>query len=79
MKLPRDISGRALADALIRHWGHRKVNQVGSHIIPQADDPRHHRLSVPDHAALRIGTLNAIPRSAADAKGVLREDIVEKL
>ncbi|MBV9993459.1 MAG: type II toxin-antitoxin system HicA family toxin [Alphaproteobacteria bacterium] len=79
MKLPRDIAGRDLARALIRHWGYVQVNQVGSHIILQTDNPKHHRLSVPDHDSLRIGTLNAILRSVAEAKGVRREDIVEKL
>ena len=79
MKLPRDMAGRDLVHALIKHWGYRQVNQVGSHIILQTDDPKHHRLSVPDHSPLRIGTLNAILRSVADAKGVTRETVVASL
>ena len=79
MKLPRDIAGRKLVELLIRHWGYRKVNQVGSHIILQTDNPRHHRLSVPDHASLRVGTLNAILRAVAEVKGVRRDVIMEKL
>lgn len=79
MKLPRDISGRDLVQSLVRHWGDRQVNQVGSHIVLQTDDPKHHRLSIPDHDSLKVGTLNAILRSVADAKGARREDIVGKL
>lgn len=78
MKLPRDMAGRDLARVLIKHWGYRQVNQVGSHMILQTDSPKHHRLSVPDHDELRIGTLNAILRSVAEAKGVRREDVVQK-
>jgi predicted RNA binding protein YcfA (HicA-like mRNA interferase family) len=76
MKLPRDISGRELVKALGRHWGYRQVHQVGSHIILQTDAPKHHRLSVPDHTPLRLGTLNGILRAVAQAKRVRREDIL---
>ncbi len=79
MKLPRDVSGRRLAAALARSWGYREVNRVGSHIILQTDSPAHHRLSVPDHSPLRIGTLNAILKAVAQAKNVSREDIVASL
>ena len=79
MKLPRDISGRELAGVLTRRWGYVQVNQVGSHIILQTQTPQHHRLSVPDHSPLRIGTLNGILRSVACTKGVSRDDIVASL
>ena len=79
MKLPRDISGRHLVGVLVRRWGYRQVNQVGSHIILQTEVPQHHRLSVPDHTPLRIGTFNAILRAVAHAKGVTREDIIASL
>jgi hypothetical protein len=28
--LPRDLDGQRLAQALIRYWGYREVNRVGS-------------------------------------------------
>jgi predicted RNA binding protein YcfA (HicA-like mRNA interferase family) len=77
VKLPRDLCGRDLAAHLCRTWGYQKVNQVGSHIILQTESPGHHRLSVPDHNPLRIGTLNAILRQVAAAKGVARETILQ--
>lgn len=48
-------------------------------MILQTETPQHHRLSVPDHSPLRIGTLNGILRSVACTKGVSRDDIVASL
>jgi len=79
VKLPRRLYGRELARVLCARWAYRQVNQVGSHIILQTEIPQHHRLSVPDHKPLRIGTLNAILREVAAAKGVAREDILATL
>jgi predicted RNA binding protein YcfA (HicA-like mRNA interferase family) len=79
VKLPRDIAGRDLVRALIRNWDYREVNRVGSHIILQTETPTHHRVSVPDHDPLRIGTLTAILRSIARAKNVSREELIASL
>ena len=79
MKLPRDIHGRELAAALCRHWGYRVIHQSGSHIILQTETPEHHRISVPAHKPLRIGTLNAILRSVAATKRTLRETILASM
>ena len=79
MKIPRDVYGRDLAAVLCRHWGYRQVNQVGSHIILQTDAPGHHRVSVPDHKPLRLGTFNAILREIAVAKRTTREAILATL
>ncbi len=79
MKLPRDLSGKRLADALCRHWGYVEVHRVGSHIILQTESPLHHRLSVPNHNSLRVGTLSGIIRSVALAKRVTREEVLASL
>lgn len=79
MKLPRDVSGRDLVKALSRDWGYKQVHQVGSHIILQADDPGSHRISIPDHSPLRLGTFNAILRAVAAAKHVTKEDLLRSL
>jgi predicted RNA binding protein YcfA (HicA-like mRNA interferase family) len=76
MKLPRDLSGAELIKRLCKHHGYRRVNQEGSHVILETDSPRHHRLAIPDHNPLRIGTLNAILRAVAEVKGVKKEDIL---
>lgn len=79
MKIPRDLSGLELTKTLCRDWGYQKVNQVGSHIILQTEAPSSHRVAIPAHGSLRIGTLNAILRAIADHKGVSREDILNTL
>ena len=76
MKIPRDLYGRDLAAVLCRDWGYAKVNQVGSHIILQTETPGHHRVSIPDHKPLRLGTLNAILREVAAAKKTTREALL---
>ena len=79
MKLPRDLSGAELIKLLCKHFGYRRVNQEGSHVILETSEPRQHRISIPDHASLRIGTLNAILRVIATVKGVEKEDILRHL
>ena len=79
MKLPRNLAGADLADFLCTHYGYRRIHQVGSHIILQSEQPAHHRLSIPGHNPLRLGTLNAILRSVAAAKNISKETILRQL
>ena len=79
MKLPRDLSGKRLADTLCKHWGYVEVHQTGSHIILETEQPSHQRIAVPAHRALRIGTLNAILRAVSQHKQTTREDILSSL
>jgi len=79
MKLPRDVSGKLLADTLCRSWRYRKVHQTGSHIILETEYPSHQRVAIPDHDALRVGTFNSILRAVSDHKGVMREAILATL
>lgn len=79
MKLPRDLSGEMLAKALCQSFAYVRVHQSGSHIILQTEAPSHHRLAVPAHPALRIGTLNAILRAVADVHGTSKSALMENL
>tara|TARA_Y100001934_G_scaffold262698_1_gene337457 strand:+ start:1318 stop:1557 length:240 start_codon:yes stop_codon:yes gene_type:complete len=79
MKLPRNLAGRALVQVLCRDFGYQKVHQVGSHIVLETDSPSHHRIPIPDHTPLRLGTLNAILRAVARAKGISKNDILSML
>ena len=79
MKLPRDLAGRALIRVLCREFDYKEVHQVGSHVVLETNDPSHHRIPVPDHKPLRIGTLNAILRAVARAKGIDKRDILAEL
>ena len=79
MKLPRDLSGNELVAVLCKRWGYVKIHQVGSHIILQTDEPSAHRIAVPAHKPLRVGTLNAILSAVAAHKHVHRETILKEL
>lgn len=76
MKLPRDLSGETLARHLTKRWQYGRVHQVGSHIILETEEPSHHRVAVPAHIPLRIGTLNAILSAVAAHKGVTKDEIL---
>jgi len=71
------LSGAELIKLLCKHHDYRKVNQEGSHVILETESPLHHRLAVPDHNPLRIGTLNAILRSVAEVKGLTKEEVLK--
>ena len=79
MKLPRDLSGEDLVKHLCKRWEYLKIHQVGSHIILQTQQPTSHRIAVPAHNPLRIGTLNAILSDIAAHKIVPKEDILKNI
>lgn len=77
MKLPRDLSGHNLVKHLCKHWAYEEIHQVGSHVILQTSVPVHHRVAIPAHDSLRIGTLNSILSAVAVHKGVGKEEILK--
>jgi predicted RNA binding protein YcfA (HicA-like mRNA interferase family) len=76
MKLPRDLSGEELIKHLCKRWECERIHQIGSHVILQTEQPGHHRIAVPAHSPLRIGTLNSILAAVAAHRGVSKEDIL---
>jgi len=61
---------------LCKHHGYSRVNKEGSHVVLQTEIPQHHRIAVPDHRVLRIGTLNSILNAVARAKGISKDDVL---
>jgi predicted RNA binding protein YcfA (HicA-like mRNA interferase family) len=59
LKLPRDLSGAELAQAL-QKVGYRVTRQTGSHKRLTTSEGGEHHLTIPAHDALRIGTLAGI-------------------
>ena len=53
-----------------------KVNEAGSHIILQTQEPTPHRVAVFTHKALRVGTLNGTLSEVANHKGADRQAIL---
>ena len=79
MKLPRDLSGSALAKLLCQYWSYVQVYQTGSHIILDTEEPSHQRIAIPAHKSIRVGTLHNILKSVAHHKGINRQEILDKL
>ena len=78
MRIPRDISGLDLAKAL-RSLGYEMTRQAGSHLRLTTHEPGEHHVTVPVHAALRLGTLNAILTDVARHLGISRDELVSRL
>lgn len=78
MKLPRDLSGRDLAQSL-EILGYRITRQAGSHLRLTTQQQGEHHLTIPDHASLRVGTLAAILGEVGDHFGLARQEVVDRL
>jgi predicted RNA binding protein YcfA (HicA-like mRNA interferase family) len=78
MRLPRDLSGREAARALSR-FGYAITRQTGSHIRLTTTVGGEHHLTIPDHQALRVGTLAAVLDDVASHLGRDREDLFTEL
>ncbi|MEO8196245.1 MAG: type II toxin-antitoxin system HicA family toxin [Thermoanaerobaculia bacterium] len=79
MKLPRDLSGARLIGHLMSRWSYRRIHQVGSHVTLETDEPSRHRIVIPGHGSLRVGTLAAILTGVARHKGVSRDALLAGL
>ena len=48
-------------------------------MVLETEQPRHHRVAIPAHHSLRLGTLNAILRSVARAKQIDKDHMLRHL
>ncbi|MFZ1007600.1 MAG: type II toxin-antitoxin system HicA family toxin [Candidatus Sulfotelmatobacter sp.] len=79
MRLPRDLSGHELIH-LLRRYGYERTRQVGSHIrLESSLRGDIHRLTVPDHKTMRVGTLSAILSDVADYLRIERSQLEQEL
>jgi len=78
MRLPRGLSGDALAEAL-RRVGYSTTRQTGSHLRLTTSVSGEHHVTVPRHGQLKLGTLSGILADVADHLGMTRSQLVERL
>jgi len=64
VRLPRDLAGEDLSTRLAV-LGYRITRQTGSHLRLTTDRGGEHHVTLPRHAALRVGTLSAIVSDVA--------------
>jgi len=78
LKLPRDVSGEELASRL-RRLGYEVSRRTGSHMRLVRIDKTEHRVTIPSHDALKVGTLNGILKDIAVHLGISRDELVRLL
>ncbi|MCE7915051.1 MAG: type II toxin-antitoxin system HicA family toxin [Nitrosomonas sp. PRO4] len=78
MKLPRNVSGAQLIKALTR-LGYEATRQAGSHVQWECQFQKPHRLTVPMHDSLRIGTLASILDEVAKHHSLSKEEVILRL
>ncbi len=78
MRLPRDLSGADLAQAL-KQFGYRVTRQTGSHLRLTTSEHGEHHLTIPDHDPLRIGTLSGILADIAAHFELSRDEVARRL
>ena len=78
MKVPRDLSGVALAKALSK-VGYQVTRQTGSHIRLTTQSPTQHHVTIPAHDPLKIGTLSGILGDVAAHLKTSREELMQRL
>jgi predicted RNA binding protein YcfA (HicA-like mRNA interferase family) len=82
LRLPRDLSGHELAKVL-RRYGYEAIRQTGSHIrLKSSLRGTPHQVTVPNHKALKLGTLNGIVSAVANYlekdRSLLAEELFER-
>lgn len=78
-KIPRDISGRELAKLLDR-YKYKMVRESGSHIrLVSTYQHTDHKITIPDHQPIKIGTLNNILNDIAEYLKVSKQELMHEL
>lgn len=78
-KIPRDISGRELAKLLDR-YKYKIVRESGSHIrLVSTYQNNEHKITIPDHQAIKIGTLNNILNDIAEYLKISKQELINEL
>jgi predicted RNA binding protein YcfA (HicA-like mRNA interferase family) len=79
VKLPRELSGEALA-SLLRRYGYGISRQTGSHLrLTSTRSGETHHVTIPRHQSLKVGTLSAILANVAAYLGIDRQDLAKEL
>lgn len=78
MKIPREISGEELAK-LLKKYGYQITRQSSSHMWLTTTLQGEHRITIPAHKYLKIGTLSSILADIANHFKIDKSDLVKNL
>ena len=80
MRMPRNLSGSALATLLRRKYGYNFVRQRGSHMrLVSTIMGYEHYVSVPQHNPVRVGTLDEILKQVSEYLGITQGELMQEL
>jgi len=78
-KIPRDISGRKLAGLLDR-YGYKIPRETGSQLRLESKlGDESHKITIPDHRPIKIGTLNSILTELAGRQKISKVELTVEL
>jgi len=78
-KAPRNVSGKTLIKVLSK-YGYEVIRQSGSHIRMSTDTKDGaHNITIPNHDAIKLGTLMSILSDVSSHLKIDKEDIIKKL
>jgi predicted RNA binding protein YcfA (HicA-like mRNA interferase family) len=78
MKIPRNLSGEKLVKILSKK-GYIFLRQKGSHIVLETVLNGTHKVVIPNHNPIKIGTLNDIFIEIAKHFNQSKENLIEEL
>lgn len=78
MRLPRDLAPEDLIGALAA-YGYHATRQTGSHIRITTQCCGEHHEVIPNHKAIKVGTLQSILSSIARHHGITVHELLESL
>ena len=78
MKIPRDVGAEELAK-LLKRYGYQITWQTGSHMRLTTNLKGEHRITIPRHKALKVGTLNSILSDLAKYLEVDKQVLTDEL
>ena len=78
MKIPRNVYAKSLIKAL-RKYGYEETRQVGSHIRLTTELNGLHKITIPNHKPIKVGTLSAILTQIGNHHRVSKEDLIKEL
>lgn len=78
MRLPRDIGGEELVQ-LLKRFGYQVTRQTGSHIRLTTSVKGEHKITIPKHKPIKIGTLNSILTDISIHLKMDKKELIEEL
>ncbi len=78
MKIPRDMGGEELA-GLLKKYGYQITRQTGSHIRLTTTLGGEHRITIPKHKPLNVGTLGSILSDISSHLKMEKETLIKEL